>query len=100
MPDAVRVRVVNTFSQAVGSWINAFSIERISGQNKGASFGTKFRKRCKEELRHFPEPLLEAPQVISTTYPNLLHNLLVEVIEKLLPGITLLLINLGFKVVL
>ena len=80
MPNAIGICVIHALSEPVWSGVNSLSFKRVPRKNKRAIFGAEFREGYQEELRYVPKPFLKAPKIVPTADPNLLDNLLVEVI--------------------
>src|SRR6266480_213306 len=100
MAYTIRVRIVDAFSHSVGSGVYALSLERVSFENEGML--GRFKTRIGSQIKpcQLPQPILEPSEIVFTTDTNLFDDLLVKVVEQLLPCVAAFVVDLAFQFVL
>src|SRR3989344_3151705 len=96
----VGVRVLHALTHPIGTGVNSLAGKGITLQHEAVPSLLETGIRREQMPRKFPEPFLEAVQVVPALDAHLLHHFLVEVVEQLLAGILLLLTDLCFQFML
>src|SRR5438309_9497119 len=100
MADTIGIRILDALAHPVGSGVDALSLERVSFENEGMLGGFKTSIRSQIEPRQLPEPVLEPSEIVFNADTNLVDDLLVKVVEQLLPRVAAFVVDLAFQFVL